>query len=322
MSLVSVIIPVYNAAALINRCLDSVFNQTGDIDTEVIIIDDGSTDNSLELVKKRPEKDRIRIFCQVNSGPAKARNKGIQEAKGKYLAFLDADDYWLPEFLIKTTHFLEEKKDCIAVSVAQKHVIASGTYEMPQNWKNLATSEGKIIKNFFEFWCLNDHICTGSILIKTTIAKLTGGQREDLRICEDLEYWALLSTYGELGFIPELLFVSDGAKVTKAVGWVDKNLSRWNSAPKIEVWQKRLMERNPAILNNPNFINARGKIAKNLSYSILLSKRLDLAKEQIIKYGYSFPDDKISKLLKLAIKNHILWKLITNFLIFREYHRK
>lgn len=319
---ISIIIPVYNASALIDRCLNSVFSQLGNHNLEIIIIDDGSTDDSVDLIKRREEQDMIRLFQQNNSGPSKARNKGIKEAKGKYLAFLDADDYWLPGFLETTYNFLEENADCVAVSVCQRHMTTTGEHVSPKNYENLAPQRGLIINDFFSFWAENNHICTGSILIRTDIAKKTQGMREDLRICEDLEYWAYLSIFGKLGFIPDLLFVSDGSKVTNNIGWVSKNLPRWNAAVPVEIWQKRLLENNKGIENNKSFFKARGRIARNLSYSILMSKRYEVAKEQIKKYGKSFPIDNMSRLLNFGVKNPLYWYIISRSLVYREYHRK
>lgn len=276
---ISVIIPVYNAGPLINRCLDSIFNQIGNYDIEVILVDDGSTDNSVEIIKNRPEQMHIRLFHQENSGPAKARNKGIAEARGKYLAFLDADDYWLSDFLFETCTFLENNPICIAVSVAQRHITTSGDHESPINWMNLAPQNGIILDDFYSFWAKYNHVCTGSILIRVDIAKKSGGQREDLRICEDLEYWALLATYGKIGYIPKLLFVSDGSKVTNRIGWVKKHLPRWNAARPVKEWEKRISSRLRNIEFNSGYIAARGRIARNLAYSILLSKRFHMAKE-------------------------------------------
>lgn len=319
---VSVIIPVYNAGALIERCLDSVFSQLGDHAVEVIVVDDGSSDNSIHLVKQRKEQDRIRLFQQQNSGPAKARNKGIAEANGKYLAFLDADDYWLPDFLLTTCRFLDIHPECVAVSVAQRHLTTSGEHEAPKDWGKLARKDGCVLDDFFAFWADHNHICTGSILIRTDVAKATGGQREDLRICEDLEYWALLSTYGKMGFIPKLLFVSDGAKVTENIGWVNKHLPRWRAAVAVDDWQRRIVCRDAKLEECDGFIKARGRIARNLAYSILLSKRYDSAKSQIKLYGSSFPEGMMSKLLNAGAKNSVLWFIVSRALVYREYHRK
>lgn len=319
---VSVIIPVFNASKLINRCLDSIFNQLGNYRIEVIIIDDGSTDNSIELIKKRPEQDRIRLFRQENSGPSSARNKGIESSNGKYLAFLDADDFWLPEFIDKTLSFLNKNNDCIAVSVAQKHITTAGSHELPVEWNCLAPKEGIAISDFYSFWAKYNHICTGSIMIRTDIAKKSGGMREDLRICEDLEFWALLASYGKIGYLPFLLFVSDGSNVTEDIGWIQKHLPRWNAATSIETWQKRLLKCNKNLENNHGFLAARGRIAQNLVYSILLSKRFELAKSQIKKYGNSFPDNSMSKVLKLSVRNPLFWYILSRALVYREYHRK
>jgi len=319
---VSVIVPVYNASALVGRCLDSVFGQEGSCSIEVILVDDGSTDNSVEIINARPEQDRIRLFRQANSGPSAARNRGIAEARGRYIAFIDADDYWLPGFLNVTTHFLKKHAECVAVSVAQRHLSTSGEHESPKDWRELAPNEGTVLNDFFNFWALHNHICTGSILIRSEVTKATGGMREDLRVCEDLEYWAFLATFGKMGYIPQLLFVSDGSKVTADIGWVAKHLPRWNAAVAIEDWQRRIVERNPMVLKDKGFITARGRIARNLTYSILMSKRYALARVQIREYGSTFPKDNMSRLLRVGASNPLLWLIVSRALVYREYHRK
>ncbi len=91
---VSVIIPVYNVEKYLNQCLDSVVNQTLP-DIEIICVDDGSTDSSLEILKKYSNKDhRIKIISQKHNGAGSARNKGLSVAQGKYLSFLDSDDFF------------------------------------------------------------------------------------------------------------------------------------------------------------------------------------------------------------------------------------
>src|SRR5690349_3602213 len=93
---VSVIIPTYNRAQFIARAVDSVLEQTYK-DFEIIVIDDGSSDNTQEILKAYEGK--IRYVYQQNKGISAARNRGIQEAKGEYIAFLDSDDVWKPEKL-------------------------------------------------------------------------------------------------------------------------------------------------------------------------------------------------------------------------------
>jgi len=101
MSKVSVIMPAYNAANHISHAIESVLKQTYS-DWELIVIDDGSTDNTADIVKQYTEQDsRIRYLWQLNGKQGKARNKGISISKGEIIAFLDADDLWLPEKLEK-----------------------------------------------------------------------------------------------------------------------------------------------------------------------------------------------------------------------------
>jgi glycosyltransferase involved in cell wall biosynthesis len=104
---VSVVIPAYNAGAYIGRTLESVKQQTfGDF--EVIVVDDGSTDDTAEVVQAFAKDDgRIRLVRQAQSGQAAARNRAIAEARGRYVANLDADDLWRPAFLARTVAALE-----------------------------------------------------------------------------------------------------------------------------------------------------------------------------------------------------------------------
>lgn len=96
---VSVIIPIYNAYDYLRPAMDSVIYQTLR-EIEIICIDDGSTDHSLEILKEYQKNDeRIRIVTETNAGPGLARNNGLNRARGKYIAFLDADDFFEPDFL-------------------------------------------------------------------------------------------------------------------------------------------------------------------------------------------------------------------------------
>src|SRR5699024_10834672 len=91
-NLVSVIVPVYNAERYLYKCVKSILNQTFD-QVEIILINDGSTDNSVEICQALAiEDNRIKVINQHNQGPSCARNRGIGEASGKFIQFVDADD--------------------------------------------------------------------------------------------------------------------------------------------------------------------------------------------------------------------------------------
>ena len=97
----SIIVPVYNAMPFLKRTLDSIFSQTTKYKYEVILVDDGRTDDSVDYITSRTEENLV-FIQQKNAGPSKARNVGVQYAHGEYVAFLDADDYWLDGFIQKT----------------------------------------------------------------------------------------------------------------------------------------------------------------------------------------------------------------------------
>ena len=98
---ISVIVPVYNVEKYLRECLDSIVNQTLQ-DIEIICINDGSTDGSAVILEEYAAKDkRIKILNQENKGAGEARNAGINSAQGKYLAFIDGDDFYCTDFCEK-----------------------------------------------------------------------------------------------------------------------------------------------------------------------------------------------------------------------------
>lgn len=100
---VSVIIPVFNAEFFLKEALLSIIGQKY-TPLEILVVDDGSTDNSTEIAHDFPG---IKLFSQPNAGPGAARNRGVRESSGEYLAFLDADDLWLPEKLNTQVSYLK-----------------------------------------------------------------------------------------------------------------------------------------------------------------------------------------------------------------------
>lgn len=114
---VSVVVPTYNQPALLLETLQSVFAQTF-TDFEVILVDDGSTDDTpARLVELAAREPRLRVVRQVNAGTGAARNRGIDEARGKYIALLDHDDLWMPGKLAAQVAFLERHPECVACIV-------------------------------------------------------------------------------------------------------------------------------------------------------------------------------------------------------------
>lgn len=136
---VTVIIPLYNKAPYIKRALDSVIAQTW-TEYEVLVVDDGSTDGGGEIVSQYGDP-RIRLITQANAGPGAARNRGLAEAKGEYVAFLDADDEWLPGFLGKCLTVLERSDKRVA-SVTSGYLLYPQGHSTEAMWRKRGLREG------------------------------------------------------------------------------------------------------------------------------------------------------------------------------------
>ena len=116
--MVSIVVPVYNVQKYVGRCLDSLVSQTHE-DIEIIVIEDGSTDGSRAVCEEYAKKDpRICLFTQENRGLAAVRNRGIAEAKGEYLAFVDSDDLVAPTFIEETLRITRDyDADIVATGI-------------------------------------------------------------------------------------------------------------------------------------------------------------------------------------------------------------
>lgn len=124
--LVSVIVPVYNAEKYLSRCVDSILSQTM-TDFELLLIDDGSQDESGRICDEYAEENaRVKVVHKTNGGVSSARNLGIDHAKGKYIIFIDSDDYWLSPNCLETLTSIMEKFGCDCVRCEYKGVDERG----------------------------------------------------------------------------------------------------------------------------------------------------------------------------------------------------
>ena len=129
---VSVIIPVYNAEKYLHQCIDSIVNQTLQ-NIEIICVDDGSSDHSLDILQEYQQKDaRIQVITQKNGGAGAARNNGLRHAKGEYLSILDADDFFEPDMLELAVESAEKyQADFVVFDSDQYHMDKKDFVKVP-----------------------------------------------------------------------------------------------------------------------------------------------------------------------------------------------
>jgi teichuronic acid biosynthesis glycosyltransferase TuaG len=183
-SLVSVITPSFNSARFIEECIDSVLAQTYN-NWELIIVDDCSSDSSCKLIKKYNDKRIILIKLEINVGAAEARNIAIRKAKGRYIAFLDSDDLWMPKKLEKQIFFMLEKD--IAFSFTSYKPISEDTgeeYSIIRAPKRMTYSS--YLKNTI----------IGCLTVIIDREKTSDFQMPDIRSSHDMALWLLIMRRG------------------------------------------------------------------------------------------------------------------------------
>lgn len=188
-NLVSVIIPIYNADEYIERCLNSVINQTYR-EIEIIIINDGSTDKSLEIIRKfKKEDERIIILDKNNTGVSDSRNKGIDIAKGEYITFIDSDDYIEKDMIDILVRSIRENRSDISIC-GFYHVNDKKYISKTKNSKKNILDKDEFIEEI-----LRERFFIASLWGKLFRRELLKQERLDcnLKIAEDLEYLLRIS---------------------------------------------------------------------------------------------------------------------------------
>jgi len=194
----SVVIPLYNKKTTIERAIHSVLNQTIQ-DFEIIVVNDGSTDNGASIVESISDS-RIRLIHQKNHGVSAARNRGIAEARYELIAFLDADDEWLPQFLATMRRMVDIYPQCSLYATCYFLRSPAGK-QQPAIVRGLPYYFEGIFNNYFEISVRsNPPIWTSATCVKKTALTKIGGFPVGVKSGEDLLTWARLASFFKIAY--------------------------------------------------------------------------------------------------------------------------
>jgi glycosyltransferase involved in cell wall biosynthesis len=197
---VSVIIPTYNRGWIIKEAIDSVLAQDY-TELELIVVDDGSTDHTSDVLDSY--RDVIKVFSQKNKGVSAARNRGIAEASGKFIAFLDSDDLWLSQKLSVQIEFFNQTPDAL-ICQTEEVWIRNGLRVNPK--KRHKKPSGMIFKPSLEL-CL---VSPSAVMIQRSLLDSVGKFDETLPACEDYDLWLRISCRFPVHLIDAPLIIKRG----------------------------------------------------------------------------------------------------------------
>jgi glycosyltransferase involved in cell wall biosynthesis len=201
MAKVGVIIPTFNRGRKVARAVSSVLFQTF-IDHEIIVVDDGSTDNTQAVLA--PLQPRVKVIAhQENLGVSAARNTGIRSTAAPLIAFLDSDDYWLPEKLAVQVDFFKEHLEAVACQTEERW-IRRGLRANPK--KKHSKPSGDIFEPSLKL-CL---VSPSSAMVRQSLLEEVGLFDETLPVCEDYDLWLRISCRHPIHLIEQTLVVKEG----------------------------------------------------------------------------------------------------------------
>jgi glycosyltransferase involved in cell wall biosynthesis len=216
---VSIVIAAHNAEATLGRSIRSVLEQK--LECELLVVDDGSEDAT--AVVAHSYGARVKLIQQPNAGPGAARNRGIREATGRLVGFLDSDDELLPDMTQVLCKALDETPCAYAASGAHIYQLgATGSIQPPPD--ALRRFDRRPVPDFFECYRKHRLVCTGAVLVRREVFAEVGAFREDLRFGEDIDLWTRIAGRGPWIFVNTPVMVYHHSHLTSATLRVPENL--------------------------------------------------------------------------------------------------
>ncbi|KAF1079005.1 glycosyltransferase family 2 protein [Methanogenium sp. MK-MG] len=294
---VSVVIPLYNKEPHIARALNSVLSQTVQ-DFEVIVVDDGSTDGGAEVVRSFDDQ-RIRLIQQENQGVSAARNWGIEAAEAELIAFLDADDEWLPGFL-ETIQRMREKFANIG-AYATAYMICEDNFEKRiAKYKGLPSApwEGIIPNYFYSMVFGEPPICSSVVAIPKQVFLNIGLFSTESKMGEDLDMWFRIALKYPIAFSYNIGAIYHRESINRACNDIS-NFEK--GSPIIETAQIALKE-DITPLNKELILEYVAKL--NIYYSIRLIRSGNRKTGRLILINCN---------TRLFLKRKLLWIILSFF---------
>lgn len=245
MPLVSIVIPAYNCTLYIKETIDSMLAQEGAIDMEIVVVNDGSTDDTGAVV--RQFGGVVRVIDQPNAGVSAARNRGIREAKGDFIALVDHDDYWFPTKLASQLAAFESHPDVDVVfsDFSRWHADdKDGKFKNPSAFADNARPQG--IDREFSGWIYHQMLLDSWVLTSTALTRshaivASGGFDESLPFGEDWDFWLRTSRKSQFLKLREVSTLyrqhaNQGSRVTRPIDYrtllLEKASEKWGLSSK------------------------------------------------------------------------------------------
>lgn len=245
---VSVIIPVYNCEKYIRNALESALAQTYPLH-EIIVVDDGSTDGTVEALK--PHWNSLTYIYQKNAGEPAARNTGVRRATGEFVAFLDADDLWAPDKIRLQMDYFESHAECGLVYTDMAIFDETGILD-----ESVRTSRGRSYRSgwIFPNLFMETLFGSGSVVCRKKCIEEVGGFDEKFLIGSDYEMWLRMARHFQFGFVdrPLLMYRQHAQMSTLTAGQVPQNGIPWQAKVLnriLELYPEAVNELGTAVVN-------------------------------------------------------------------------